>query len=371
MAKKITITGENLLTSLSQPWGGVNDTASPITVHGTTVPAGAEWGINRGEIERFLKAQYGTKFGDFRTTEADSNGFIHLLAFATTAVAAIWDADPEAGASLIIKNLTIPISTASTDSYAAQLTTSRSTATQYLVKDGTSFIVPLRFNALHVIAATSTTEYMSGNGTLIVERMQNSQWVQIATQTIAASSESTGYPAQFDLKGLLATGTVNQIRFRATFGYTDFEGESKTMASTPIVLNINSVTLSIEMTTAWHEPQVDPSALTLAYTTRGTVNRTLHLKVTGSVSTYETTHSLTPAQTQDTFSLVEMSAYGLLTHGVKTTEAWLTAGDSNVGQLESEHLIVRIMVVKTSVGPEVYMQPKLLISEMKETNFAP
>jgi hypothetical protein len=141
----------------------VNDTGSPITVHGTTVPAGAEWGINRGEIERFLKAQYGTKFGDFRTTEADSNGFIHLLAFATTADAAIWDADPEAGASLIIKNLTIPISTASTDSYAAQLTTSRSTATQYLVKDGTSFIVPLRFNALHVIAATSTTEYMSGN----------------------------------------------------------------------------------------------------------------------------------------------------------------------------------------------------------------
>ena len=367
MAKKITITGENLLTSLSQPWGGVNDTASPITVHGTTVPAGAEWGINRGEIERFLKAQYGTKFGDFRTTEADSNGFIHLLAFATTADAAIWDADPEAGASLIIKNLTIPISTASTDSYAAQLATSRSTATQYLVKDGASFIVPLRFNALHVIAATSTTEYMSGNGTLIVERMQNGAWVQIATQTIAASSESTGYPAQFDLKGLLATGTVNQVRFRATFGYTDFEGESKTMASTPIVLNINSVTLSIEMTTAWHEPQVDPSALTLAYTTRGTVNRTLHLKVTGSVSTYETTHSLTPAQTQDTFSLVEMSAYGLLTHGVKTTEAWLTAGDSNVGQLESEHLIVRIMVVKTSVGPEVYMQPKLLISEMKET----
>lgn len=68
MAKKITINGTGLLTDITQPWGGVNDGSVPIQVHGTTVPAGAEWGINRGEIERFLKSQFGTKFGDFRTT---------------------------------------------------------------------------------------------------------------------------------------------------------------------------------------------------------------------------------------------------------------------------------------------------------------
>ena len=366
MAKKITIAGSNLLTNLSQDWGGVNDGDSAITIHGTDVPPGAEYGINRGEIERFLKAQIGAKFGDFRTTDPDASGYIHILAFATEDDAAAWDEDAEAAAGLILKDLTVPISTASTDSYTARLATSRSTATQYLVKDGGSFEVPLRFNAIHVIAATSTQEYMSGNGTLIVERLQGGQWLQVATQTIAASSESSGYPATVDLKGLLQNGAQNQIRLRATFVYTDYNGETKTMGSTPIVLQINSVTLSIEMTTAWHEPQVDPSALNLTYTVRGTVNRTLHLKVTGSVDTYETSHSLTSAQTQDSFSLVEMSAYGILTHGIKTCEAWLTAGDSSVGELESEHLVVRIMVVRTSAGEEVYMQPRLLISEMRE-----
>ena len=58
MAKKITIPGSNLLSSVNDPWGGVNNTASPITVHGTTVPAGAEWGINKGEIERFIRENH-------------------------------------------------------------------------------------------------------------------------------------------------------------------------------------------------------------------------------------------------------------------------------------------------------------------------
>ena len=58
MAKKITIPGTNLLTSKNDPWGGVNNTSSPITVHGTTVPPGAEWGINKAEIERFLREQH-------------------------------------------------------------------------------------------------------------------------------------------------------------------------------------------------------------------------------------------------------------------------------------------------------------------------
>lgn len=62
MAKKITINGSNLLNSLNDDWGGVNNTQQSVTPYSerggnTPVPAGAEWGINRGEVERFLKAQ--------------------------------------------------------------------------------------------------------------------------------------------------------------------------------------------------------------------------------------------------------------------------------------------------------------------------
>ena len=366
MEKKITIEGLNLLTNLSQPWGGVNNTEQTITVHGQDVPPGKEWGINREEIERFVKAQYGTKIGDFRTTDPDEHNFIHLLCFATKADASAWDADPGGNPGLVVKDLTIPISTASVDSYLGTLATSRSSSTQYLVRDGDSFEIPLRFNVTHIMAATSTQEPMSGNGTLIVEQSVNgTTWTQVTARTIAASSESTGYPFTIDIKGLLTEGSVNYIRLRVNFQYTDGEGTAKTLGTTPVILQINSVSLNLAMTTAWHEPQVNPSALTLAYTVRGTVARTMHLKVTGSVGTYETSLSLTAAQTTASFSLPEMSAFGLLTHGIKTCEAWLTAGDESVGELTSDHLVVRIMVVKT--GEQDVMTPCLLISEMRST----
>lgn len=57
MAKKVTIEGSNLLQNLDDDWGGVNNSSSAQTIHGTSVPAGAEWGINRGEVERFVKTQ--------------------------------------------------------------------------------------------------------------------------------------------------------------------------------------------------------------------------------------------------------------------------------------------------------------------------
>lgn len=58
MAKKIVINGSNLLSSLLDAWGGQNNTQSAQNIYGTSVPAGAEWGMNRGEVERFVKSQF-------------------------------------------------------------------------------------------------------------------------------------------------------------------------------------------------------------------------------------------------------------------------------------------------------------------------
>lgn len=55
MAKKVTIKGENKLNSLEDDWGGENNSPSTQSVYGTEVPPGTEWGMNRGEVERFLK----------------------------------------------------------------------------------------------------------------------------------------------------------------------------------------------------------------------------------------------------------------------------------------------------------------------------
>ena len=59
MAKEIVIPGLNLLTSLTDEWGGENNTGAAITKYGTEIPAGYKWGMNFAEVERFIKAQFG------------------------------------------------------------------------------------------------------------------------------------------------------------------------------------------------------------------------------------------------------------------------------------------------------------------------
>ena len=89
MAKKITITGVNHLQKLSDPWGGVNNTGAAQTVYGQTVPAGYEWGMNREEVERFMKAQYGGKAGAFYV----DSGLLYV--FATAGDRDEWIAEPD------------------------------------------------------------------------------------------------------------------------------------------------------------------------------------------------------------------------------------------------------------------------------------
>ncbi len=357
MAKKVTITGTNLLTTLAQAWGGTADSAT--TIYGTPVPAGAEWGVNKAEVERFIKSVLSslgtTKAGDFRWHRPSDSNYFYLLLFATKGDAEEWDADNTLENYIARRQL--PISAVQSDSYVAQLRTSRSTSTQYLMKDGDSFEVPLRFNAIYINGMMSTQEYISAYGVLTVERSVNgTTYTEVSRQTISASMDDEGFPITLDLKGLLVEGSANYIRLRASY-----DNNGDTITSTPLILTINSVSLALEMSTAWHEPMINPSALALQYTVRGSVQRTLHLKVTGSLGTYETSQSLTAAQTTASFSLPEVSAYGLLTHGVKTCEAWLSAGNSTVGELESVHLATQVMVVKTN--DEHVMEPRLLIQQ--------
>lgn len=61
MAKKVVIKGENILSSIKDPWSGINDTAETIEVYGTSVPPKAEWGVNLKEVARIIKATFGEK----------------------------------------------------------------------------------------------------------------------------------------------------------------------------------------------------------------------------------------------------------------------------------------------------------------------
>ena len=57
--KLIIIPGLNLLTSMTDDWGGENNTGAAITKYGTEIPDGYKWGVNFAEVERFIKQMFG------------------------------------------------------------------------------------------------------------------------------------------------------------------------------------------------------------------------------------------------------------------------------------------------------------------------
>ena len=380
--KKIVIEGSNLLTSLSQPWGGVNDTLADITIHGTTVPPGYEWGINRGEIERFMKAEYGIKFGDFRTTQPDVQGFVHLLCFATEADAAQYDLDPTRE-DLIIKNLTIPISVLKEDSYVARLFTNRDDSRQYVVRDGSDFVVGVRFSAIHVVAATSEQENMNGNGSLVIERSTDNQgtWSRVATLSVPSSDVSSeDFPTQVNIGQYLTAGRDNFIRMRALYNYIGTDGEQYTMASGYIVFNIPSVTLEISMTTDWARPvMASAGAFPLAFAIYGAVDKWLHVTISGSLGTYTYVEPIAanveyPSTSPRSWNEPEKSDIGILTHGVHTVTAWLSCDDGSghtdgsgyPDGITSEVQVNRLMVVNPNTPGASLATPRIMLQGVKD-----
>ena len=80
---KVTIEGSNLQGfGFASDWGGKNNTAETVTIHGTQVPAGKEWGVNHGEVERVIKEKVaametatGTKVSCFEVNSGSLYGF--------------------------------------------------------------------------------------------------------------------------------------------------------------------------------------------------------------------------------------------------------------------------------------------------------
>ena len=125
---------------------------------------------------------------------------------------------------------------------------------------------------------------------------------------------------------------------------------------------------------AWRDPQIITASkptFTANYHVSGTIDRKFHLKVnginsSGGTSTYTYQTDINSSTMDLTFTSAGVSQdYGLTKHGIRTCEAWLTAGNSEAGLLESDHVITRIMVVQENDINA--MKPALLISEMKET----
>lgn len=375
MAKKIVIEKTGILLGLEDPWGGINDTGSTIIPYSdrgatTEVPAGAEWGVSKEEIERFVKVQYGTKAGDFRWYKPNDVNFYSLILFATKADATAWDADHTL--TNYIQILQLPISTVATDSYICRLVSEMSTSNNYVAKNGDVFNVNLRYQSVFVEGATSTSSNYSADGVITIERSVNagSSWDQVARLTGQTSLDPTAdtFPIVINLGEYLIGGMTNRFRIRASFQYTN-EGVTKTSYSSYVTFNIASVNLALSMATDWATPitaNASTTQMALNFTLFGSVQKYLTIKVDGATFINESPYDSTFNSEQTGNIPIIDSTKNIFRHGVHEVQAYLTCSNGNGGTLTSDVMVYHLMVINESTPGANLTQPFLLLQEIAE-----
>ena len=374
MAKKIKITGDHLLHTINDDWGGVNNTGEDIQIHGITVPAGVEWGMNRGEVERFIKAQLASKSGYMRIPrEKSENGFYFIQGFASQAAAALYDEDQEEHADLLLFTVEIPISTEQ-DSYGAYLFTTLEPSADIVVAEPT-LNVNFRFHAVKVTNGERLN--MGSKGTLTIQRSldNGNTW---ESYTLANAINSTDYSntetyTQINLGPYLSKEYSQLVRVRASFRYVDENDEEKTANSTWVQIG-NTVTytqLSLTCLQPWHTPMfaenIRVSGFPTNYMVYGAVAKTLHIQIQGAAANPLPVEYLLGVSDNGVQVVHEIPAaddsYKIFVHGVRTVTAWLTCDDGLGGELSSEVLVNRFMVIDpaTAAYPD---RPFLLLQNV-------
>jgi hypothetical protein len=407
-SKKITIENpvsegvrQPILTSLLQDWGGVNNTNAPVTPYSElgcddVVPIGKEWGVNRGEVERFLKSQF-TALDTAKVGSAcwsptpNSLNHYELWGFKDAASQNTYLTEynslepdeelPQSIAALRLFSAELPIAATAADTYAVRLTTNRtsSNASPIVVKRGASFEVALKVTAWH---------YPSNGGdgdparyavtpVIIIERFNGTTWDTMGTATltdIASSASDDTYPNVIDIGQWADTGSDGavQLGFRiASYTYENTSGELATMSSNRVSVFLQTVTLGIELPSSqWLTPKAPIGAgntISVDFTLLGNVAKTLHvnfLKVDGSTGYSSTQENVTQTGTM-TYNIVDAAGnQGVTTSGVHTLEAWLTYG-SGADAIESEHIVHQILVRQSATEDPTGMV--VLIQKMAQT----
>lgn len=265
MAKKITVLGSNLLQNLSDDWGGKNTTSEAQTIHDTRIPAGAEWGVTREEVERFIKKTFGERVGCFRVVQNEQNNYV-VLGFKDENDYSEWNAMDDAqkwgseGQELIVTSTQLPSDTG--DAYSVQLSLESTPAEIQPDKNVTIGVK----GASTIIYGTGGQESLSEALTVQIQTKASAtaDYVQKASVDITAGSSLY---TQIDLSPYLLDG-MNYVRIRAV-------GQNATSIWRSFILNV--VNLAITPNTSFEIP-VANETLSLNYLISGAVAKTLQFE---------------------------------------------------------------------------------------------
>ena len=407
MAKKVIIRGSFLLQSLTDPWGGINETDHDIIPYSergatTVVHPGEEWGMNRGEVERFNKLRFGTKKVGclYVTPRKQTDNFYHIWGFATetdrdTYLAAVAALQPgqsldEETAALRLADEAIPINEDQGTTYTARLTLLDISGEEPETLDPTlpivsvtrSYNIGVRFCGIQ--NDNGEISNAGESGTLTVQRSTDAtNWTTVgAMQLISLNTDSNAYTV-LDLGQWFTTTNPQQFRLRVAFTKRDDEGNEIATAQSAwqVISDVTYTQLTVRNMQDWTRPiQASEGVFPLRFAVTGTVRKWLHVTISGSLGTYTHVEEIAastefPATNPRTWSETEKQNIGILTHGIHTVTAWLTCddGSGHLGTdgypdgLSSEVVVNRFMVVNTETQGADLTKPYLMLQQTLTT----
>lgn len=188
----------------------------------------------------------------------------------------------------------------------------------------------------------------------------STDWVLGGKFMLNTKSFSSDAFDEVDITSFVGVGT-HDVQLIATGQRTGVTGYSDTFTAV-----LTTMRLVCQQNYQTPIDTLTQNTFPLAYTVYGSVQKTLHIKLSGSVATEELIYELSDTDDSVTIrkTISDDTAHGYLTHGVHRVEAWLTADDGQGSLLESDHLVNRFMVVNRATEGADFGKPYLLIQNL-------
>lgn len=340
MAKEIY----NGIIDMNTDWGNADGQGTP---------------LNGAQVQQFIKDELGNRFGYLNMRFNESESMYYIECFTSEDDYKKYEADKETYSGLLLQSVQIPISTVEGDTFTATLKTSLKNDANIVVADG-NLEVPLNYRSIKI--SQIGNENANYAGTLVVERSTDGNTWNLAgtipNVLISKDLDDTDTYQKVNIGQFLGQGR-QQIRVRATYNYTNDDGQVKTITSGNVVIgaSVTRTTLKLELATEYHMPMKPTDVngnvqnFNVSYRVFGSVQKTLFLKIDGgSELKYEYAASVDSVP-----QTVQASGSQYLTHGVHKVEAWLQCEDGLGGTITSEKLVNRFMMVADENNTKPYL----------------
>ena len=315
--------------------------------------------VSGGRVQEWLKTNINGRYGFLNMRFNESESMYYIECFTSDDDYKKYEADKEAYGDLLLQSVQIPISTVQGDTFTATLKTSLKNDVNIVVADG-NLEVSLNYRSIKI--SQIGNENANYAGTLLVERSTDGNTWNLAgtipNVLISKDLNDTETYQKVNIGQFLGQGR-QQIRVRATYNYTNDDGQTKTITSGNVVIgaSVTRTTLKLELVTEYHMPMKPTDVngnvqnFNVSYRVFGSVQKTLFLKIDGgSELKYEYAASVDSVP-----QTVQANGSQYLTHGVHKVEAWLQCEDGLGGTITSEKLVNRFMMVADESNTKPYL----------------